>query len=190
MSRLAQAFEGNCTFRQFVPSRWSLLLGLTMVSACGAGGFSLEKAEVDRSVLTSKVPDDAGSGGSDANRLSDQATIRNAVSSADLEGLAGPGDALGQCRDRLARVDHLARREQGATACSAAGSSASRESFDGVACSRAKSARPAPAPGDAGFRAGLILLRILPPLEFLPSQAHIGDRLNPSLQAGMHARPL
>lgn len=79
-SRPARLFASAC-------SRCAALALLLTLSACGMGGFTLEKAEVDRSILTGAVDPVAESG--DAELASDQATIRNAVSSADLDELAG-----------------------------------------------------------------------------------------------------
>lgn len=132
MSRPAQAFEGpHFGIRSL---KVVLLFSLTMVSACGAGGFSLEKAEVDRSMLTSKVPDDMG-GGTDANRLSDQATVRNAVSSADLEGLKGQAIPWANA-DTGARgsISSLVESKERGVLCRKF--SVSRESFDGVSLFR------------------------------------------------------
>ncbi|WP_378943928.1 RT0821/Lpp0805 family surface protein [Mesorhizobium sp. ANAO-SY3R2] len=129
MSRPAQAFEGSHFGIRCL--KVVLLLSLTMVTACGAGGFSLEKAEVDRSVLTSKVPDDAGSAGIDANRLSDQATIRNAVSSADLQELKGQAIPWANAETGArGSITALAESMERGVLCRKF--SASRESFDGV----------------------------------------------------------
>lgn len=50
-----------------------------------AGGFDIDRLAADRSLTTASVPERAER--PDADRLSDEATIRAAVSSADLEGL-------------------------------------------------------------------------------------------------------
>ena len=63
------------------------LCASALLSACGSGGFSLEKAEVDRTFYTGDV--DAPRTSSEVERLSDEATIRNAVTSADIETLNG-----------------------------------------------------------------------------------------------------
>lgn len=59
---------------------------LLVLAGCGAGGFSLEKAEVDRSIVTGSISSGT-SNTTDAGMASDEATIRNAASSADLQGL-------------------------------------------------------------------------------------------------------
>ncbi|WP_395447717.1 RT0821/Lpp0805 family surface protein [Aminobacter sp. UC22_36] len=131
MSRFAQAFEGHCLpqfgFRSF---KVVLLLSLTTISACGAGGFSLEKAEVDRSLVTSKVPDDINRT-TDANRLSDETTIRNAVSSADVAELKGQAIpwANAETGSRGA-ISALVESTERGVLCR--GFAVSRESFDGV----------------------------------------------------------
>lgn len=104
--------------------------GILALAGCGAGGFSLEKAEVDRSLVTNSVAAEqaSGSGGIEA----DQATIRNAVSSADVEQLAGKEIAWANA-DTGARgsITQLTETRQGGRLCrSFAGS---REGFDGVA---------------------------------------------------------
>jgi surface antigen len=57
---------------------------VTLLSGC-AGGIDLGKIEADRSMVTSAVP----AGTADREAASDEATIRNAVSSANLETLMG-----------------------------------------------------------------------------------------------------
>ncbi len=64
-----------------------MLAALLILSACGAGGFTLEKAELDRSIVTGSVTSAPDAG--DTDMASDQVTIRNAVSSVDLEELGG-----------------------------------------------------------------------------------------------------
>ncbi|MCX7304654.1 MAG: RT0821/Lpp0805 family surface protein, partial [Hyphomicrobiales bacterium] len=89
MSRAAQAHPrpifGGPGLR--LAAMAGMLCAATFLSACGAGGFSLKQADVDRSLYTSNVP--VSQTPYDAERLSDEATIRNAVTSADIETLAG-----------------------------------------------------------------------------------------------------
>jgi surface antigen len=104
--------------------------GVLALTGCGAGGFSLEKADVDRSVITNSVSADqaSGSGGIEA----DQVTIRNAVSSADVEEVAGKEIAWANAdtgaRGTITRLTEA--RRDGRLCRSFTGS---RESFDGVA---------------------------------------------------------
>jgi hypothetical protein len=87
LSRAAQAplpcFPDRSRF-----ARAALLAACPILSACGAGGFSMRHAEVDPTILTGDISAPAARN-ADADRLSDQATIRNAVSSADLELVSG-----------------------------------------------------------------------------------------------------
>ncbi len=108
---------------------------LLVLTGCGAGGFSLEKLDVDRSIVTSNVP--AGAAAADAGLAADQMTIRNAVSSADIEEAAGRPLAW-------ANVDTGSRGSITALAESRAGKelcrdfAATRESFDGVSLYRGR----------------------------------------------------
>ncbi|MEQ1942136.1 RT0821/Lpp0805 family surface protein [Mesorhizobium sp. VNQ89] len=111
----------------------ALLCAVTMLTGCGAGGFSLEKAEVDRSLYTSSAPSTAGT--FDAERFSDEATIRNAVTSADLETL-GEAPLLWANAGTGARGQIMGIAEKKAPGTLCRQFSATRESFDGVAMFR------------------------------------------------------
>ncbi|TJV09403.1 MAG: hypothetical protein E5Y18_24260, partial [Mesorhizobium sp.] len=93
MSRIAQLFDSRqwrliaSASAQIAVKAAAIVLVALPLAACGAGGFSLEQAEVDRTILTSSTP--ASAMPIDQDRASDQATIRNAVSSADIQELAG-----------------------------------------------------------------------------------------------------
>lgn len=88
MSRIAHIFDSR-PVGTFLSSclRAAAPCALLFLAGCGAGGFSLEKAEVDRSIVTGSISPSATTPG-DAGMASDEATIRNAASSADLQGLA------------------------------------------------------------------------------------------------------
>jgi hypothetical protein len=90
LSRPAQAFEPVYWWSRGA-RRLKLLIALLAVLPLGAcaSGFDLGRAEVDRSIYTGSVAAAPGKT-PDSARLSDVATIRNAVSSADL------GQANGQ----------------------------------------------------------------------------------------------
>jgi hypothetical protein len=107
----------------------ALLCGCVLLSACGAGGFSLQKAEVDRSLYTSNVP--SARTPFEADRLSDEATIRNALTSADIEALGGAplpwANADTGTRGTISGV--VETRSDGKLCRSF---STTRESFDGV----------------------------------------------------------
>lgn len=131
MSRIAQAFDS----RQWgviasASTKAAIMAVVLPLAACGAGGFSLEKAEVDRSILTSSTSASATPASSD--RDSDQTTIGNAVSSADIEQLGGQAvpwaNAGTGSRGSITGLTEL--KDNGQT-CRRF--KASRESFDGVA---------------------------------------------------------
>ncbi len=107
-----------------------MLAGVLALTGCGAGGFSLEKADVDRSLVTGSVTADQPS--ASAAIEADQDTIRNAVSSADVEELAGREIAWANVGTGARGViSRLAETKQGGRLCrSFAGS---RENYDGVA---------------------------------------------------------
>jgi outer membrane surface antigen len=100
-----------------------------LLSACGSGGFSLEKAEVDRTFYTSDVS--APRTSVELERQSDEATIRNAVTSADIESLAGaPLPWANAETGARGQISGLAEIKGKGTLCRSF--SATRESFDGV----------------------------------------------------------
>lgn len=135
MSRIAQPFDSR---------QWSLIASASAqaavkvaivlvalpLAACGAGGFSLEQAEVDRTILTSSTP--AAASPIDQDRASDQVTIRNAVSSADIQELGGQAVPWANS-DTGSRgsITELAESRDNGQLCRRF--TASRESFDGVA---------------------------------------------------------
>lgn len=63
----------------------ALLMAVVALSGCG-GGFGMDKLDADPTIVTSSVPQEIGA--ADPIRQSDEATIRNAVSSADLVAAA------------------------------------------------------------------------------------------------------
>jgi surface antigen len=132
LSRIAQAL-----LERFLVSLRSVWLKMAMpvvvslaLQACAAGGFSLKQAEVDRSFYTSDIPASAKNP-VDAERLSDQATIRDAISSADIEGLGGQALpwANSQTGSRGSITDLAEYRDQSLLCRSF---TTTRESFDGV----------------------------------------------------------
>lgn len=131
MSRAAQADQpsnfGGPGLRACCAA--ATLCACFILSACGSGGFSLEKAEVDRTFYTSNVA--APRTSVEVERLSDEATIRNAVTSADIETLAGAplpwANAETGARGQITGLSELKGK---GTLCRTF--SASRESFDGV----------------------------------------------------------
>ena len=133
MSRIAQAFGvrflvGLQTNRLRHALLYCVLLALP---ACASGGFSLEKAEVDRSLYTGDIP--AGRKDERASeRISDEATIRNAVTSADIESLAGRAIPWANS-DTGARGEISDVREFKSEGKLCRRFKTSRESFDGIA---------------------------------------------------------
>jgi surface antigen len=107
----------------------ALLCACATLSACASGGFSLKQAEVDRTFYTSNIP----ASQTDAGRLSDEATIRNAVTSADMDSI-GSGTLAWANSDTGARgtITGLAEyKDSAGLLCRRF--STSLESFDGVA---------------------------------------------------------
>jgi hypothetical protein len=133
LSRFAQAL--GVRFLLGVQAGWlraaSLVCVLLALPACASGGFSLEKAEVDSSLYTGNIP----AGRKDARaaeRVSDEATIRNAVSSADIESLAGRSVPwVNSDTGSRGLIDNLAEFKSEGLLCRRFNTS--RESFDGVA---------------------------------------------------------
>jgi surface antigen len=131
LSRVAQAFD-SLPASVFVSSslKAGMLTGMLVLGGCGAGGFSLEQADVDRSVVTSSIPATPPSG--DANLVADQATIRNAVSSADVEALVGKDISWANSETgSRGAIMQLSEDKTGGQLCRHF--TATRESFDGVA---------------------------------------------------------
>lgn len=130
MSRAAQADQPSIFDGPARVPHIALLCVCFLLSACGAGGFNLEKAEVDRTFYTSNVS--APRTSVEAERLSDEATIRNAVTSADLETLSGqPLPWANADTGSRGQITGIAEIKGKGTLCRRF--SASRESFDGVA---------------------------------------------------------
>jgi len=101
---------------------------LVLLGGCAAGG--LRQAETDSTIHTGAV--NSAAGPLDAPQLSDQATIRNAVSAADLKaaGAAPLAWANAETGSRGA-ISGLVEQKQGEQLCRSF--TTSRESFDGVA---------------------------------------------------------
>lgn len=105
---------------------------LLALAGCGAGGFSLEKAEVDRSIVTGSISKTATPDTADAGMASDRETIRNAASSADVQGLAGqPVPWANSATGSRGAITQMAEIGDAATGrCRRF--DVSRESYDGV----------------------------------------------------------
>ena len=131
MLRIAQAFDSR---------QWGVIASASVravvvtaalpLAACGAGGFSLEKAEVDRSIVTSSAPSSPAAPAADND--SDQTTIGNAVSSADIKELGGQAVPWANAgTGSRGAITELVELKDGGLTCRRF--SATRESFDGVA---------------------------------------------------------
>jgi hypothetical protein len=131
LSRIAQAFDSR---------QWGVIASASVkavvvtavlsVAGCGAGGFSLEKADVDRSIITSSTPSSPAAPAADQD--SDQTTIGNAVSSADIKELGGQAVPWANAgTGSRGAITELVELKDGGLTCRRF--SATRESFDGVA---------------------------------------------------------
>ncbi|MBZ9865373.1 hypothetical protein LB515_08300 [Mesorhizobium sp. CA15] len=131
MSRIAQAFDSRQWGVIASASVKAVVVTLALpLAACGAGGFSLEKADVDRSIITSSAPSSPAAPVADKD--SDQTTIGNAVSSADLKELAGQAVPWANAgTGSRGAITELVELKDGGLTCRRF--SATRESFDGVA---------------------------------------------------------
>lgn len=107
------------------------------LAACGARGFSIEDAVPDRSIVTGSVSAAPAPTAADAAARSDEATIRNAVSSAIVGEVGGDGvgweNAETGSRGAISGIE-----ESRETGLICRRFTASRESFDGVALYRGK----------------------------------------------------
>lgn len=131
MSRIAQAFDSRqWSVIASASAKAAIVMVAIPLAGCGAGGFSLQKAEVDRSLITSSTP--ASVTPIDSDRASDQTTIRNAVSSADIQELGGQAVPWANSgTGSRGSITELAEFKDKGQLCRRF--TASRESFDGVA---------------------------------------------------------
>ena len=108
--------------------RAAAISGVFLLAGC-AGGFDLRKAEVDRSILTGSIEPAAKP--QSATRVSDEATIRNLVTSADVEMAATqPLSWANTATGSRGTITKLTERDDKGLLCRSF--TASRESFDGV----------------------------------------------------------
>lgn len=109
----------------------TLMTMLTLpLAACASGGLDVSKAEIDDMTRTGSVS--ATGQAPDAARVSDETTIRNAVSAVDPEAakaqpLAWANADTGSRGD----ISNLTEQKENGTLCRTF--TASRESYDGVA---------------------------------------------------------
>lgn len=94
-----------------------------------SGGLGLQPG-VDRSLVTSSISP-APDGSRDAERISDEATVRNAVSSADIEDLGGnPVPWANAGTGTRGAISDIVEYKDGSLICRRFATT--RESFDGV----------------------------------------------------------
>lgn len=111
--------------------RFSALLCLAVLATgCASGGFSLRQADVDSSIVTGSI-DSKPAPQPDATRTSDENTIRNAVSSADLTGLSGAVPWANPDTGSRGAISALSETRRSGRLCRTF--TTSRESYDGVA---------------------------------------------------------
>jgi surface antigen len=102
---------------------------LIILSGCGLSGNAMKKAEADPAIVTGSV---ANTAATDQDAISDIATIRNAVSSANLEASAGqPLSWANQDTGSRGQVTSIAEANQDGRVCRKF--ETSRESFEGIA---------------------------------------------------------
>lgn len=102
----------------------AIMLGCALLAGC-ASGFSLKKAEGDRDLITGSVPT------LDRQDPSDEATIRNAVTSADLAALGQRPLAWANAETGASGViEALEEVRKGGRVCRSF--NASRENYEGV----------------------------------------------------------
>lgn len=129
MSRVAQAPRlGTLTACATLAARSACLCLATLLAGCGAGGFGLSKADVDPNILTSST---GGAVAVDPERASDEATIRNAVSAADIETTGGaPLPWANPQTGSRGTISSLVEDKSNSSLCRSF--TTSRESFAGV----------------------------------------------------------
>ena len=122
--RLAQAAQASDGWGRQV-FVWLSLCASLALAGCGGRGFSIEDVAPDTSIVTGSIAPQRPSG------VSDEATIRNAVSSAIVDeiGEAGIGWANAGTGSRGA-IREVRETRDGAYLCRSF--AATRESFEGV----------------------------------------------------------
>jgi surface antigen len=139
LSRVAQALKVRlCSIGRpwpVVPGCCVIVLAL---SGCASGGFSMKQAEVDRSLYTSNIP--AAGKTKDTLQLSDEATVRDAVSSVDISTLgSSPLSWANTETGARGSITELAEYSDRSLLCRKF--TTSRISFDGVKLYRGETCR-------------------------------------------------
>jgi hypothetical protein len=119
----------------------AVLLGF-LCAGCAGGGFSLDKVEKDPSIITGATPPDAVMP-VDGDQMSDEATIRNAVTSADIDLLKGaPIPWANDDTGSRGAISSLVEESRAGKLCRRF--TTSRERFDGVALYSGQACKVAP----------------------------------------------
>ncbi len=112
----------------------ALLFLAAACAGCASGGLALDGLGVDETITTSSVARE-GDGAPDAEQLSDEETIRNAVSSANLERLTGGSIPwANSATGSRGEISAIVERVEDGRLCRRF--TVSRESFEGVALHR------------------------------------------------------
>ncbi len=104
-------------------------IGLALLAGCSARGLGLDAIAADRSIVTGST----SAPKPDPHTLSDETTVRNAISAADLESL-GVGQALAWSNAQTGsrgRIMDVTETRQNGRPCRSFRTT--REAFDGVA---------------------------------------------------------
>ena len=117
------------SLRPFLHACTGFIFLFAPLSGCGLTGNTLKKAENDPSLVTGSVATVAPV---DQDRISDETTIRNAVSSANLD-MIGPQPLSWANQDTGSRgaVSRITEAKKDGTVCRKF--ETSRESFEGIA---------------------------------------------------------
>ncbi|MCG6113748.1 MAG: hypothetical protein MEQ84_01000 [Mesorhizobium sp.] len=109
-----------------------LLLVLALSAGCAARGITLDTIAQDRSIITGSTGSAATAHPADETTVADESTIRNAVTSADLESLPVGGElAWNNSRTgSRGRVTEIEEYREAGRPCRRF--QTTRESFDGV----------------------------------------------------------
>ena len=115
--------------RRNLHGRLASILMLSLVSGCGMTSGFLKKAESDPGLVTGSVPQQAEL---DRSQLSDEITVKNAVTSADLGAIAGQPIAwVNQNTGSRGAVTRIVEAKDQIGLCRQL--ETSRESFEGIA---------------------------------------------------------
>lgn len=142
MPPVAQAPERRLSSASFLrPVAAAVLLAQCVAAGCGAGSASLQQVQTDPAIVGSISPQTAATG--DIEKLSDEATIRNAVTSADVTQFSGSEISWANA-DTGSRgaIGRLVESKEAGQLCREF--TTTRESFDGVALYKGKTCLAGP----------------------------------------------